>query len=68
MTKYSIYGITIYSYSDGCVYGCDDHRWGKSELQRARCQSTAGEGDFKDSATEIDRLKFSKIYVKLSFK
>ena len=26
LTKYSIYGITIYSYSDGCVYGCDDHR------------------------------------------
>ena len=34
---------------------------GKSGLHRAGCQLTAGEGDFKDSATEINRhIKYGK--------
>jgi hypothetical protein len=28
---------------------------GKSGLRRARCRVTPGEGDFKESATEINR-------------
>ena len=31
---------------------------GKSGLHRAGCQITSGEGDFRDSATEINRRKY----------
>ena len=33
---------------------------GKSGLHRAGCQITSGEGDFRDSATEINRRKLDR--------
>jgi len=37
-------------------------RRGKSELRRAGCRVTPGEGDFKDSATEIYRQTFYSVH------
>ena len=34
---------------------------GKSEHHRTECRLTAGEGDFKESATEIYRQFFGKV-------
>lgn len=34
--------------------GCDGYGEESPSIKRTWCQLTAGEGDFKDSATEID--------------
>ena len=46
--------------ADGRCCSSKECRRGKSGLQRAGCRITSGEGDFRDSATEINRMETCK--------
>ena len=50
----------VLSRTDGRCCNSQGCRRGKSGLQRAGCRITSGEGDFRDSATEINRMETCK--------